>query len=175
MKGLFTDLRLMSRELTMDAETEMCNNEGGAVSTSLRLKGQRENTVLPEPPENWNHERIAVWWDLRLWRRADISSKQGRSREKCPEPSIPSCQSLTGASLWSFGKEIPRSASPGTVRKRKAKNKTGIKQNTIEKKPTQQFSKICLPLCVPYYGFLLTCFQTFVHAVLSAWYIFFLS
>lgn len=111
MKGLFTDLWLMSRELTMAVETEMSDYEGKAVSTSLRLKGQREGTVLPEPTESWNHGRIAVWWELRLRRRPDIASKQGRSREKLPEPSIPSCQSLIGASHWNFGKEGPQSAS----------------------------------------------------------------
>lgn len=38
MKGLFTDLWLMSRELTMAVETEMSDYEGKVVSTSLRLR-----------------------------------------------------------------------------------------------------------------------------------------
>lgn len=33
MKGLFTDMWLMSRELAMDVETETSNNEWEAVST----------------------------------------------------------------------------------------------------------------------------------------------
>lgn len=59
MKGLFTDMWLMSRELAMDVETRLAT-VNGKLLVLPRLKGQKESTVLPEPTESWNLGGIAT-------------------------------------------------------------------------------------------------------------------
>lgn len=77
-------------------------------------------------------------------RCADITLKQEKSGEKCPELYflLPvSCLCLP-LELW---REVSGSVSLGTEEERKSKKQNRDKiENIIEKKPTQQFSKICL-------------------------------